>query len=235
MKERDALKQEVARLRQEMKRENKRGSIDHNSNYDDEDDNEIMNGSKKSQGSTSRAEIKILQQIIKTIEEKSIKEKNVLQKQLTKKKQEVEVLKDQVTDLKITERNLRNEIKTLSAELRVFRQRRNSASGQQRSSSQESAHRQSLYRPSNYSHPAPIRANSPAINGHDSRRNGSHLRNNSSSSLQRKSISPSSSVRSINSVNSVGSRTSSLHRPRFDPTEFVRNKKLKQQETEMRK
>lgn len=67
-------------------------------------------------------QIKLLKQIVKTIEEKSLKEKNLLQKQLNKKKQECEALKNQLSEVKIIERNLRNELKQLANEVRLFKQ-----------------------------------------------------------------------------------------------------------------
>ena len=114
-KEKEILQQEVNKLRNEMK------NFSEEDEFNDEIEVGIEKGRKKQ--TNSQTEIKILKQIIKTIEEKSTKEKNMLQKQLMKRKQEVEIYKGQITDLKITERNLRNELRTLTNELSIFRQR----------------------------------------------------------------------------------------------------------------
>jgi hypothetical protein len=72
---------------------------------------------------STQKDVKILKQIIKTLEEKSMKEKSIFQKQLQKKKNEIEILKDQLDEQRMVERNLRNEIKHLTSELRVYKQR----------------------------------------------------------------------------------------------------------------
>lgn len=72
---------------------------------------------------STQKDVKILKQIIKTLEEKSMKEKNIYQKQIQKKKNEIEILKEQLDEQRMIERNLRNEIKHLTSELRVYKQR----------------------------------------------------------------------------------------------------------------
>ena len=68
-------------------------------------------------------DIKLLKQIIKTLEEKSLKEKNMFQKQLIKKKQEIDILREQLSEKKIIETNLKNEIRILSNEIKLHRSR----------------------------------------------------------------------------------------------------------------
>ncbi len=270
------MQQEINKLRNELKNTS-RSRGDTNSQHDDDlDDDESEFGVRGKKQTTTQAEIKILKQIIKTIEEKSVKEKNMLQKQLMKKKQEIETLKVQINDMKMKERNLRNELRTVTNELSIFRKRfdnfflnfflslyiynflffrRNSS--QQRSSSLESSNRQALinridnndpvkYSPSSYKtsnrviagsggsrlySPAP----SPQVK-HNSRRNSRSNSINNNNSFGRKSLSPSNSIRSVNSSNSIDSiGSASSSRRRFNPTEYVKNKKMKLQEIEMKK
>ncbi len=68
-------------------------------------------------------DIKLLKQIIKTLEEKSMKEKNMFQKQLMKKRQEIDILRGQLSEKKIIETNLKNEIRILSNEIKLHRSR----------------------------------------------------------------------------------------------------------------
>ncbi len=68
-------------------------------------------------------DIKLLKQIIRTLEEKSLKEKNMFQKQLIKKKQEIDILREQLSEKKIIETNLKNEIRILSNEIKLHRSR----------------------------------------------------------------------------------------------------------------
>lgn len=70
-------------------------------------------------------QIRLLKQIVKTIEEKSLKEKTVLQKQLAKKRQECETLKHQLGEMRVTERGLRNELRQLANEVRMLKSSHN--------------------------------------------------------------------------------------------------------------
>lgn len=160
-------------------------------------------------------ETKLLRQMIKTIEEKALKEKNLFQKQLQKKKQEVEILKNELQQSRVNEKNLKNEIKCLSNELRVLRQRKPSTSSLKRTSSTESF--RSITRDDS------IRS----FHGHLSRDlSRSSSRNNSLVTTRVKSVSPAPSNRSIRSNNSIDS----MGRRKFNPTEYVKNKKTKLEE-----
>ena len=68
-------------------------------------------------------DIRLLKQIIRTLEEKSLKEKNVYQKQVQKKRQEIEVLRDQLNEQRIVETTLRNELRVISNELKIMKQK----------------------------------------------------------------------------------------------------------------
>jgi coiled-coil domain-containing protein 61 len=205
---------------------------------------------KKKTTTTHQNEVKILKQIIKTIEEKSIKEKNMLQKQLQKKKQECDLLKNHLTDSKLNERNLKNELRTLNHELNLIKrqqqqhQRSNSSSSlnQRRSLSRDSSPSLRQYRPR-----PPIQ---PPSATHQSRKTTSNNSNNNinnsrSSSLNRRRNSNASNISPANSLNSItmdsddagGSRAGPLsnNQRRFNPTEYVKNKRLKQQEIELKK
>lgn len=154
--------------------------------------------------------------MIKTIEEKALKEKNLFQKQLQKKKQEVEILKNELQQSRINERNLKNEIKSLHNELRIFRQRKSSTSSLKRTSSTESF--RSLARDDS------IRS----FHGHISRNSS---RNSSLVTTRVKSVSPAPTNRSIRSNNSVDS----IGRRKFNPTEYVKNRKNKLEEMKMKR
>ncbi|CAF0876497.1 unnamed protein product [Brachionus calyciflorus] len=165
-------------------------------------------------------ETKLLRQMIKTIEEKALKEKNIYQKQLQKKKQEIEILKNELQQSRMSERNLKNEIKCLTNELRVLRQRKPSTSSLKRTSSTESFR--------SYTRDDSIRS----FQGHVSRdlsRNSS--RNNSLVLNRGKSSSPAPSIRSIRSSNSIDSNGTR----KFNPTEYVKNKKNKLEELKVKR
>ena len=158
--------------------------------------------------------------MVKTIEEKALKEKNLFQKQLLKKKQEVEILKNELQQSRISERNLKSEIKSLSNELRMLRQRKPSASSLKRTSSAESI--QSFNRDDSMG----------GFHGHMSRvqsRNSS--RNNSLVAKRIKSVSPAPANRSIRSNNSVDS----IGRRKFNPTDYVKNRKNKLEEIKLKR
>ena len=63
----------------------------------------------------TRREIKNLKQMIKSIEESSSKEKCVFQKQILKKNREIEILRRELDEARVTERTLRNQLKSLNA------------------------------------------------------------------------------------------------------------------------
>jgi hypothetical protein len=167
--------------------------------------------SRKKEVAAGLSETKLLKQIIKTIEEKSLKEKNLLQKQLIKRKQEIDLLKQQLSEVKLSERNLKNELRMMSNEVRMLKRPGNSSS--KRSSSCESLHRMVVANDS-YTRRQPTLPVSRS-----SSRN---------SSLTRNLPSPANSLSSINSGGASGAG-------RFNPTEYVRNRKLKLKETDLRR
>ena len=59
--------------------------------------------------------------MIRTIEEKNLKEKNVFVKKLQQKTKEIEHLKSQLEKLRISERHLQGELRSLNAQLRMNR------------------------------------------------------------------------------------------------------------------
>lgn len=82
----------------------------------------VANIDHNQQSQHQQQQIKLLKQIVKTLEEKSMKEKIALQKQLAKKRQECESFRQQLTEAKITERGLRSELRQLSNEIRILKQ-----------------------------------------------------------------------------------------------------------------
>lgn len=66
-------------------------------------------------------EVKMLKQMIKNIEEDSLKEKSNYQKQIHKKTKENNQLLEEIDEIKSIERNLRHQIKSLQHELSVYR------------------------------------------------------------------------------------------------------------------
>ncbi len=78
----------------------------------------------RNQPNNHQKDIRLLKQIIKTLEEKSLKEKNMFQKQLMKKRQEIDILREQLSEKKIIETNLKNEIRILSNEIKIQRSSR---------------------------------------------------------------------------------------------------------------
>lgn len=165
---------------------------------------------------------KLLKQIIKTIEEKSLKEKNLLQKQLLKRKQEIDILKQQLSESKLAERNLRNEVRMLSNEVRMLKRPSGVGGAQKRSSSCESLSRLSDSSGMRRQNHQRLNQSRSSVNSRNSSRNSSLSRNGSVRNIP----SPAPSLSSINSQRSTG---------RFNPTEYVRNRKLKLEENEMRR
>lgn len=165
-------------------------------------------------------QIRLLKQIVKTIEEKSLKEKTVLQKQLAKKRQECESLKQQLSEMRINERGLRTELRQLSNEVRILKQ-----------------------------HNRPIRQSPSILPKRSSSvesltRFGGYLQETCSSSRSRRSSynqtaggsrasSRSSSVNSRRTVSPIG--PSSTSNRKFNPTEYVNSRRMKLQENELRK
>jgi hypothetical protein len=68
-------------------------------------------------------EIKSLKQMLKNIEEDSLKEKSTFQKQLHKKIKENNQLIEEISELKSSERTLTHQIKCLQNELAVYRRK----------------------------------------------------------------------------------------------------------------
>ncbi len=168
-------------------------------------------------------ELNSLKKMIKSIEEDAIKEKTLYQKQLIKKTEEINKLKTQMNKMVEHERNMCNKLKAIKdLELSARTSRINS-----RASSKESVQRIPI--------PTPVRT------GHKSRL----MQNNSkerctkaapssqhrfqSNSLDRFSRASSSSNRKVSL-----SPASSTRSKRFDPTEYIRQKKTKELNTQQR-
>lgn len=219
---------------------------------------------------TMSKENKLLKQMIKTLEESAMKEKNSYQKQLLRKKEEINELNDEIFRLKSSERTLSHQIKAYNNEAAFTgsRQRsrdhsrdslyrsaatggRTAANSHSRVSSVESVRRRPLPAPPAY--PSSViglrsRNNSPA----SLNRNSSTARGRSNSAGRRpvsnhtmdltvkrysnptppsKSLSRGASLN--NSSESIHSNRSSRKQPAaFNPTEFVKNKALRQREIE---
>ena len=60
---------------------------------------------------STQQEIKLLKQMMKSIEENSTKEKNYFQRQIVKKDEEINLLKYQIDQIQMNEKNLKNQIK----------------------------------------------------------------------------------------------------------------------------
>ena len=59
---------------------------------------------------TLHKEVKILKQMIKSIEEDSLKEKTAWQKQMQKKIREMQQINDELDEVRASERNLRHQV-----------------------------------------------------------------------------------------------------------------------------
>ena len=68
-------------------------------------------------------EIKSLKQMIKNIEEDSLKEKTTFQKQLHKKIKENNQLIEELSEIRSNERTLKHQINSLQTELAVYRRK----------------------------------------------------------------------------------------------------------------
>lgn len=62
---------------------------------------------------TLQKEVKILKQMIKSIEEDSLKEKTTWQKQMQKKIREMQQINDELDEVRASERNLRHQVKVI--------------------------------------------------------------------------------------------------------------------------
>lgn len=60
---------------------------------------------------TTHQDIKVLKQMMKSIEESSIKEKNFFQRQIVKKDEEINILKYEINQLRASEKSLMNQVK----------------------------------------------------------------------------------------------------------------------------
>lgn len=67
--------------------------------------------SMKCNESNTQQEIKVLKQMMKGIEESSIKEKNYFQRQIIKKDEELNTLRYQISQIKANEKSLMSQIK----------------------------------------------------------------------------------------------------------------------------
>lgn len=72
---------------------------------------------------SAQKEVKLLKQMIKMIEEKNLKEKNIYFKKMQQKTKEIETLKAQLEKMRVNERNLKNEIRHLNSQLKINRSR----------------------------------------------------------------------------------------------------------------
>jgi len=184
---------------------------------------------------TTQQEIKVLKQMMKGIEESSVKEKNFYQRQMVKRDEELAALRYEIGQLRATEKALSSQLKF--SEERVRNRSRNN------SSISESIRQRTA--PSSQ----PRRSESPFFNyeymnskkqkegvarpltGSKSRWRSSSLdRENASlgrAGSRGRGVSPASSV---NSISSIGSQ-----KKRFNPTDYVRLKKEKAREVEVKK
>jgi len=187
---------------------------------------------------TTQQEIKVLKQMMKSIEESSVKEKNFYQRQMVKRDEELAALRYEIGQLRATEKALSSQLKF--SEERVRNRSRNN------SSISESIRQRTA--PSSQ----PRRSESPFFNyeymnskkqkegvavaarpltGSKSRWRSSSLdRENASlgrAGSRGRGVSPASSV---NSISSIGSQ-----KKRFNPTDYVRLKKEKAREVEVKK
>lgn len=193
-------------------------------------------------------EIKVLKQMIKSIEEESLKEKNMLQKQLQKKTKECSHLIEECEELKASERNLKHQIKSLQSELALYRRNRvfnsnssnqfdNTLKNRSRDSSKErtfrSNSRDSFRQPSSASsrQRSASRENNNLLHQVADGLRKTRSRSNSYDGLRIRSKNPSPA----NSIRSHGSNGSQSSRPRFNPTEYVKDKNRKLEENELKK
>ena len=211
--------------------------------------------------STMSKEIKLLKQMIKTLEESAMKEKNSYQKQLLKKKEEINELNDEVFRLKSNERTLAHQIKAYNNEVTLTsrqRSRDHSRDSQYRSgtarngsrvSSVESVRRRPLPAPAYPSSGAGLRSrnNSPSLTRNNNSSSVTRGRSNSAgrrpavsnTDLTSKRYSNPTPPKSLSRVTSLNNSSESIHSHRssrkpaaFNPTEFVKNKALRQREIE---
>jgi coiled-coil domain-containing protein 61 len=218
--------QEMNKLKQEnesLKRQNGSLLIE-NEHLKEEIQQESFFEEKKE---SNQKETKLLKQMIRTIEEKNLKEKNLLNKRLQQKMKENDHLRSQLEKLKINERHLQSEIRSLTSQLRMNRNRNTSSLiHHQRSSSLESLRQRSSSSIGSFQ-PASHKQ-SRAINYLE--QNRLNIRNRSTSSAySRKSsyLSPSHSIESLNSYTSIKSNDSTRNRANaYSDTVKKRNEKL---------
>lgn len=102
---------EILKIRSEDKQKNK------------QIDSMSMSSSKES----NAQEIKILKQMMKNIEENSIKEKNFFQRTIIKKDEEINFLKYQINQVKSSEKSLMSQLKFSEEKIRSRNPSRNSS------------------------------------------------------------------------------------------------------------
>ena len=211
---------------------------------------------------STQQDIKVLKQMMKSIEESSIKEKNFFQRQIVKKDEEINILKYEINQLRASEKSLMTQLK-ITGESFKNRSRnssindsfkRGNQSVSKRSASQESgrnrpARAESPFFNYNYINSKKSSQNSsrkPATNQTNQYRNrgrSNSLDRSTKSINQRgispansRGISPASSINSLNSINSYGSGYSmNGSKKRFNPTDYVRARKEKFKELEQKK
>jgi hypothetical protein len=160
-------------------------------------------------------EVKLLKQMIRTIEEKNLKEKNLLTKKLQQKSKEIEHLKMQCEKLRINERHLQSEIRSLNSQLRI--QQRSSRSSlvsnnHHRSSSLESFRGNNKQRMTLKGHTQmPRNASSSSSNFTnflEKNRLNLRMRSTSPAFSKKSNLSPSTSIDSMHSNGSIRSNSS---------------------------
>lgn len=167
----------------------------------------------------TQQQIRLLKQIMKNIEEKSLKEKTVLQKNL---KCKMRNLKEQMSEMRITECGLRTELRQLYNKVQILKQQHNRPIRQspsilpKRSSSVESLTRFS----GGYIQ--------DTCSSNRSRRSSNNQIAGSSRASSR-----SNSLNSRRSVSSIGPATNSSGR-KFNPTKYVNSRRMNLQENEFR-
>jgi hypothetical protein len=195
---------------------------------------------------TAQKEVKILKQMIKILEDNSFKDKTSFQKQLSKKKEEIDFLKLKLEESKDIERNLRHQLDTIKNELAINRRNNLQRVNQRaRSLSKEiPVNRNSRHNSSSVL--SNRSANVTTTSNHRSRlyssKSNSGLNNiitttttdRRDSYRQSNNASPANSIASVRSNYSNTSNGSKSFK-KFDPTEYIQNKNRHLKEIELKR
>jgi hypothetical protein len=156
-------------------------------------------------------EIKLLKQMIRTIEEANLKEKNLLTKKLQQKAKEMEHLRVQCEKLRINERHMQSEMRSLHSQLRIQRSSssRSSLAGHHRSSSLESF-RGRVSTNNGRQHQQQQPPKPKFTNFLEQNRLNLRHRSTSPAFSRKSNLSPSTSIDSLHSYGSVRSKTGSI-------------------------